>query len=52
MQDSVLIFGGGELQVSIINKAKSLGLKAIVIDPNGSGSSKGNCRRFYMCSWR
>ena len=30
----LLVFGGGSLQVSIIQKAKELGYHVIVIDPN------------------
>jgi len=40
MKDSVLVFGGGELQISIINKAKLLGLQVIVIDPNDLAQAK------------
>jgi len=34
MNDSLLIFGGGELQFSIIKKALKMGYIAVVIDPN------------------
>ncbi len=34
MKDSILVFGGGTLQLSIINRAKLLGYYTIVIDPD------------------
>lgn len=44
MTDSILIFGGGALQISIIERAQALGLNAIVIDPdpNAIGKDKAN----------
>ena len=40
MQDTILIFGGGLLQLSIIDKAKLMGFKTIVIDPDGNAPAK------------
>lgn len=40
MIDSLLIFGGGELQLSLIRKAKELGYKTIVIDPDFNAVAK------------
>ncbi|WP_374174038.1 acetyl-CoA carboxylase biotin carboxylase subunit family protein [Flavobacterium tructae] len=40
MKDSILIFGAGELQISIIQKVKDIGFQAIVIDPNKTAPAK------------
>lgn len=40
MKDSILVFGGGELQYSIILKVKELGFNAVVIDPNPLAPAK------------
>lgn len=40
MIDSLLIFSGGELQLSLIRKAKELGYKTIVIDPDFNAVAK------------
>lgn len=37
---SILIFGGGELQLSVIEKCKALNLFAVVIDPNPEAVGK------------
>jgi carbamoyl-phosphate synthase large subunit len=37
---SILIFGGSELQRSIIEKSKTLGLRTIVVDPDPNASSR------------
>lgn len=47
MENSILIFGGGELQISIIKKAKLLGYKTIVLDPNPNAPGKNYCHEFY-----
>lgn len=38
--DSILIFGGGQLQLSIIRKTKLLGFRTIVIDPDKNAIGK------------
>jgi len=43
---NLLIFGGGDLQVSIICNAKELGYYVIVIDPNGDAIGKSIADRF------
>jgi len=43
---NLLIFGGGELQVSIIQVAKRLGLRTIVIDPDDSAVGKAHADIF------
>jgi len=40
MKNSLLIFGGGELQCSVIEKSKKLGYLTIVIDPNPNAIAK------------
>ena len=40
MKDSILVFGGGILQLSIIKRTKILGFKAIVIDPDANAPGK------------
>ena len=40
MKDSILIFGGGENQVSLISTAKKIGYRTIVIDPNENAVGK------------
>jgi biotin carboxylase len=47
MENSILIFGGGDLQISIIKKAKILGYKTIVLDPNSNAPGKNYCDKFY-----
>ncbi len=47
MENSILIFGGGDLQISIIKKAKTLGYKTIVLDPNSNAPGKNYCDKFY-----
>lgn len=47
MENSILIFGGGDLQISIIKKAKKLGYKTIVLDPNSNAPGKNYCDKFY-----
>lgn len=44
---SFLIFGGGELQISLIKKVKELGYMAIVIDPNPNAIGKKYADAFY-----
>ncbi|KAA3617048.1 MAG: ATP-grasp domain-containing protein [Calditrichaeota bacterium] len=44
---NVLIFGGGDLQVSLINKAVKLGYKTIVIDPDENAVGKELATHFY-----
>ena len=46
MKDSLLVFGGGILQLSIINKAKELGYLTVVIDPDTKAFSKKNADVF------
>lgn len=40
MQDNILVFGGGPLQASIISRAKAMGYRAVVIDPDINASAK------------
>lgn len=40
MLNSLLVFGGGELQISIINTARQMGFYTIVIDPNPNAYGK------------
>jgi carbamoyl-phosphate synthase large subunit len=40
LKDSLLVFGGSELQLSIIKKAKDLGYHTIVIDPDPTALAK------------
>ena len=47
MENSILIFGGGDLQISIIKKAKTLGYKTIVWDPKSNAPGKNYCDKFY-----
>jgi biotin carboxylase len=47
MENSILIFGGGDLQISIIKKAKLLGYKTIVLDPNPNAPGKEYGDKFY-----
>lgn len=46
MGKSLLIFGGGPLQMSIINRAHLLGFKTIVIDPDNCAPGKDICDVF------
>lgn len=43
---NLLVFGGGDLQVSIICNAKELGYYVIVIDPNGNAIGKSIADKF------
>lgn len=43
---SILVFGVGELQLSIIERAKQLGLYVVGIDPNAEASCKDACDAF------
>lgn len=47
MDTSILIFGAGELQISIIKKAKNFGFKTIVLDPNSNAVGKKYCDIFF-----
>jgi len=40
MEEPILIFGGGENQVSLIKSARELGYKTVVIDPNPNAPGK------------
>ena len=40
MSESILIFGGSELQLSILTKAKALGFRTIVLDPDSNALAK------------
>ena len=40
MKENLLVFGGGPLQLSIINRVKLAGFNAIVIDPDSSARGK------------
>ena len=46
MKSSILIFGGGELQLSLIETAKSLGFFTIVIDPDSNAVAASVCDLF------
>ncbi len=48
MAKNVLIFGGGTLQLSIIERAKQLGYYTIVIDPDGNALAKGIADQFIV----
>lgn len=39
--DSILVFGAGELQCSLINTVKRMGFRAVVIDPNPEAEGVG-----------
>jgi len=43
---NLLVFGGGDLQVSIIKNSKELGYYVIVIDPNGNAIGKSVADKF------
>lgn len=43
---SILVFGGGDMQLSIIEKCMNLGLFTVVIDPNSNASAKSLCSAF------
>lgn len=47
---SILIFGGGDLQISIIQKCKNLNLVTIVIDPNENAVGKKHADFFEVVS--
>lgn len=36
MKDSILVFGGGPLQLSLINRSKMMGYRTIVLDPDAN----------------
>lgn len=44
---TIMIFGGGELQTSLISTAKNMGLYTVVIDPNFDAVGKGIADIFY-----
>ena len=44
---SLLVFGGGPLQISIINNAKNLGFYVIVIDPDESAIGRKVADKFF-----
>ncbi len=48
MKDNILVFGGGELQLSIIERAKILGFHTIVIDPNPNAIAKNTADTFLV----
>lgn len=50
MKDSILIFGGGILQLSIINRVKLAGFQSIVIDPDPKAIGKDSADIFYEVS--
>lgn len=50
MKDSILIFGGGILQLSIINRVKLAGFQSIVIDPDPKAIGKVSADIFYEVS--
>ena len=47
MKDSLLIFGGGPLQLSIIGVAKDMGFNAIVVDPDPNAPGKEIANKLY-----
>ncbi len=47
MKESLLIFGGGPLQLSIIGVAKDMGFNAIVLDPDPNAPGKEIANEFY-----
>lgn len=47
MKDSLLIFGGGPLQLSILGVAKDMGFNTIVIDPDSNAPGKEFADEFY-----
>ena len=47
MSASILVFGGGSLQLSIIESAKKMGYLTIVIDPDGKAPGKDIADVFY-----
>jgi biotin carboxylase len=47
VKDNLLIFGGGLLQLSIIGRAKTMGYKTIVIDPDKNAPAKYKADNFY-----
>ena len=47
---SIMIFGGGELQLSIINTAQNLELNTIVLDPDANAIAYNKCDFFYCVS--
>lgn len=47
MKKSILIFGGGINQLTLINAAKELGVKSIVLDPNCDAPGKETADFFY-----
>ena len=48
--DSLLIFGGGELQLSLIKTAKKMGFSTIVIDPDENAPGKDISDQFLVVS--
>lgn len=50
MVNSLLVFGGGPLQLSIIEVANSMGFQTIVIDPDADAPGKKEAGFFYVIS--
>jgi carbamoyl-phosphate synthase large subunit len=48
VKNSILIFGGSVLQLSIIEKAKKMGFYTIVIDPNPNSDAKKLADEFFV----
>ena len=46
--DSILIFGGGELQLSLIKTVKNMGFSSIVIDPDVNAPGKDISDLFFV----
>ncbi|MFU8845044.1 MAG: hypothetical protein ACNA7V_14670, partial [Bacteroidales bacterium] len=46
MGDSILVFGGGPLQLSIIKQVNLMGFQSIVIDPDGDAPDKYVASKF------
>ena len=46
MHKTILIFGGGENQLTLIQAAKALGVTSVVIDPNPEAPGKGYADHF------
>lgn len=48
MPDSILVFGGGVLQLSIVDRARRMGYRTIVIDPNPHAIAKESADQFIV----
>lgn len=48
MQDNFLIFGGGNLQLSLISQIKEMGYNSIVIDPDENAPAKSIADNFFV----